>query len=81
MNFDAAMVVNRAKSSNNLLPRYPKNAPQGLPIVEENVDWDVVSERAVTNVVVIKFSHTRSFAGQPARNGEATGFVVDAERG
>lgn len=50
------------------------------PVVD-NEQWRTVSARAIRNVVVIKFCHTRPFDGESAGSGDATGFVVDAEDG
>ncbi|KAK1656694.1 hypothetical protein BDP55DRAFT_739944 [Colletotrichum godetiae] len=43
--------------------------------------WQNSMELVIRNVVSIHFCHTMSFDGQPARSGEATGFVVDAQGG
>lgn len=47
----------------------------------ESQQWQAASTTAIRNVVVIKFCHTRPFDGEAAGGSEATGFVVDADRG
>lgn len=47
----------------------------------ENAEWQATIENVVRNVVSIRFCQTCSFDTDPALNSEATGFVVDAERG
>ncbi len=52
-----------------------------LPPSADTVEWQVTIQIVVRSVVSIRFSHTRPFDGTPARTSEATGFVVDAEKG
>lgn len=47
----------------------------------ETAEWQTCVENVVRNVVSIRFCQTCSFDTDPALNSEATGFVVDAERG
>jgi S1-C subfamily serine protease len=47
----------------------------------EAPEWQATIERVVKNVVAIHFCQTCSFDTDPALSSEATGFVVDAERG
>lgn len=47
----------------------------------DTAEWQATIEKVVKNVVSIRFSQTRSFDTDPALTSEATGFVVDAERG
>jgi S1-C subfamily serine protease len=47
----------------------------------EAPEWQATIERVVKNVVAIHFSQTCSFDTESALTSEATGFVVDAERG
>nr|POE93409.1 pro-apoptotic serine protease [Quercus suber] len=47
----------------------------------DTAEWQATIERVVRNVVSIHFSATCSFDTDPALSSEATGFVVDAERG
>lgn len=57
-------------------------APLALPALgPETAEWQTCVERVVRNVVSIRFCQTCSFDTDPALNSEATGFVVDAERG
>ncbi len=52
-----------------------------LPIGPDTVEWQATIESVVRNVVSIRFSQTCAFDTDPALTSEATGFVVDAERG
>lgn len=47
----------------------------------DTAEWQATIENVVRNVVSIRFCQTCSFDTDPALNSEATGFVVDAERG
>lgn len=47
----------------------------------DSVEWQATIERVVKNVVSIHFCQTHSFDTDSAVASEATGFVVDAERG
>lgn len=44
-------------------------------------EWGDTIQNVVRNVVAIRFSQTCSFDTDPAMSTEASGFVVDAERG
>jgi len=52
-----------------------------LPGLADTAEWQACVERVVRNVVSIRFCQTCSFDTDPALTSEATGFVVDAERG
>ena len=55
-----------------------------LPLAAATADtaeWQATIEKVVRNVVSIHFCQTCSFDTDPAISSEATGFVVDAERG
>lgn len=55
---------------------------QPFPAVgPDTAEWQQTIENVVRNVVSIRFCQTCSFDTDPALNSEATGFVVDAERG
>lgn len=55
---------------------------QVLPVMgPDSFEWQATIENVVRNVVSIRFCQTCSFDTDPALNSEATGFVVDAERG
>lgn len=55
---------------------------QTLPTLgPDTAEWQATIENVVRNVVSIRFCQTCSFDTDPALNSEATGFVVDAERG
>lgn len=47
----------------------------------DSVEWQATIEKVVRNVVSIHFCQTCSFDTDPACSSEATGFVVDAEKG
>lgn len=55
--------------------------PALLPIGPDTAEWQETIQRVVRNVVSIRFCQTCSFDTDPALTSEATGFVVDAERG
>lgn len=55
--------------------------PRLLPAVADTAEWQAAIEKVVRNVVSIRFCQTCSFDTDPALTSEATGFVVDAERG
>lgn len=55
-----------------------------LPLAAATADtpeWQATIEKVVKSVVSIHFCQTCSFDTDPAISSEATGFVVDAERG
>ncbi|KAI1760861.1 Pro-apoptotic serine protease NMA111 [Hypoxylon sp. FL1150] len=56
-------------------PLYPPQAPP------DTVEWQATIEKVVRNVVSIRFCQTCSFDTDAACASEATGFVVDAEKG
>lgn len=51
------------------------------PGVADTAEWQACIEKVVRNVVSIRFCQTCSFDSESALTSEATGFVVDAERG
>lgn len=53
---------------------YPQTAP-------DTAEWQATIENVVKNVVSIRFCQTCSFDTDAACASEATGFVVDAEKG
>lgn len=55
--------------------------PGLAPAITDSVEWQATIENVVRNVVSIHFCQTCSFDTDPAASSEATGFVVDAERG
>lgn len=55
--------------------------PVVLPTARDSAEWQATVESVVRNVVSIRFCQTCSFDTDPALTSEATGFVVDAERG
>ncbi|KAK3307619.1 trypsin-like cysteine/serine peptidase domain-containing protein [Chaetomium strumarium] len=52
-----------------------------LPTGPDTAEWQATIQSVVRNVVSIRFCQTASFDTDPALTSEATGFVVDAERG
>ncbi|RAL60336.1 hypothetical protein DID88_000112 [Monilinia fructigena] len=50
-------------------------------LAADTAEWQAAIEQVVRNVVSIRFCQTCSFDTDPALTSEATGFVVDAERG
>ena len=52
--------------------------PQAAP---DTAEWQATIEKVVRNVVSIRFCQTCSFDTDAACASEATGFVVDAEKG
>lgn len=52
-----------------------------LPASADTAEWQATIERVVRNVVSIHFTQTCAFDTDPPISSEATGFVVDAERG
>lgn len=58
------------------------DGPQLLSnLAADTAEWQAAIEQVVRNVVSIRFCQTCSFDTDPALTSEATGFVVDAERG
>jgi len=52
-----------------------------VPGLADTAEWQAAIEKVVRNVVSIRFCQTCAFDTDPALTSEATGFVVDAERG
>lgn len=50
-------------------------------MLQEPEAWQKTLEKVISNVVSIRFCQTCAFDTDPALTSEATGFVVDAERG
>jgi len=59
----------------------PSQVAQQAAAVEENPDWAVTLERIANSVVSIEVDSTRAFDTEWNSSAQATGFVVDAERG
>lgn len=51
------------------------------PTGADTAEWQATVEKVIKNVVSIHFCQTCSFDTDPAIASEATGFVVDAEKG
>jgi len=62
-------------------PVAPQELVQRAGAVEENPDWAVTLERIASSVVAIDVDSTRAFDTEWNSTAQATGFVVDAERG
>jgi len=56
-------------------------AAEQAAAVEENPDWAVTLQRIASSVVSIDVDQTRAFDTEWNNSAQATGFVVDAERG
>ena len=54
---------------------------QPITATADTAEWQATIEQVVKNVVSIHFCQTCSFDTDGAISSEATGFVVDAERG
>jgi S1-C subfamily serine protease len=65
----------------NQQPAQQGNVAQQAAAVEEDPDWAVTLERIATSVVSIEVDSTRAFDTEWNSTAQATGFVVDAERG
>jgi S1-C subfamily serine protease len=61
--------------------RQAQELGQQAAAVEENPDWAVTLERIASSVVAINVDSTRAFDTEWNSTAQATGFVVDAERG
>jgi S1-C subfamily serine protease len=61
--------------------RQAQELVQQAAAVEENPDWAVTLERIASSVVAIDVDSTRAFDTEWNSTAQATGFVVDAERG
>jgi pro-apoptotic serine protease NMA111 len=59
----------------------PATLAQQATAAEGNPDWSGTLERIVSNVVAINLDQTRAFDTEWNATAQATGFVVDAERG
>jgi S1-C subfamily serine protease len=62
-------------------PRQSEEIAQQAAAVEENPDWAVTLARIASSVVAIDVDSTRAFDTEWNSTAQATGFVVDAERG
>ena len=56
-------------------------AAEQAAAIEENPDWAVTLQRIASSVVSIDVDQTRAFDTEWNNSAQATGFVVDAERG
>ena len=84
--------INGKESAGDNTPEIPSSPPLELeeedsallPSVigtHDTAEWQQTIEGVVRNVVSIRFCQTCAFDTDPALTSEATGFVVDAERG
>src|SRR6187551_3984399 len=64
-------------------PGITPDAPEVLPVapLREDATWRATLERIAQGVVAIKIDSTRAFDTEWNTSAQATGFVVDAERG
>ncbi|MBA3563937.1 MAG: trypsin-like peptidase domain-containing protein [Gammaproteobacteria bacterium] len=64
------------------VPQQPEAAPRILPVPEAaSPEWSDTLERVSSGVVSIRVDGTRAFDTEWNQSAQATGFVVDAERG
>lgn len=57
-------------------------APFYPPVAQpDTAEWQATVENVIRNVVSIRFCQTAAFDTEAALTSEATGFVVDAEKG
>lgn len=63
------------------LDELPASAQHIAGAVHDTAEWQKTIESVVKNVVSIHFCQTCSFDTDPAVSSEATGFVVDADKG
>ena len=69
-----------ARSEYSVLDELPAAAHVAIS-GQDTVEWQKTIESVVKSVVSIHFCQTCSFDTDPAISSEATGFVVDAEKG
>ncbi len=62
-------------------PRCSLRPPADRAAAEENPAWDSTLERIASSVVSIEIDQARAFDTEWNQSSQATGFVVDAERG
>ena len=58
-----------------------EDRPVMAAAMADTAEWQAAIEKVVRHVVSIRFCQTCSFDTDPALTSEATGFVVDAEKG
>ncbi|MEJ0006392.1 MAG: serine protease [Steroidobacteraceae bacterium] len=63
------------------MPAQPATLAQQATAAEGNPDWSGTLERIVSSVVAINIDEVRAFDTEWNATAQATGFVVDAERG
>lgn len=72
-------VENGVSTHHTVEQEHPATA--GLLSERESEAWQRAIEKVVRCVVSVKFSHPYSFDTETSKTSEATGFVVDAEKG
>lgn len=72
--------ANGYPNSTDVESDFEENAAHVLPTAD-TAEWQKTIEKVVKNVVSIHFCQTCSFDTDSAVSSEATGFVVDAEKG
>ena len=80
----SSLVEGDETPSNGLYSSDSEVEPRMLPLAAATADtaeWQATIEKVVRNVVSIHFCQTCSFDTDAASSSEATGFVVDAEKG
>ena len=80
----STLVEGDGTPSNGFYSSESEGSPRPLPLAAATADtaeWQATIEKVVRNVVSIHFCQTCSFDTDAASSSEATGFVVDAEKG
>jgi pro-apoptotic serine protease NMA111 len=79
----AASVTTPATGTATTNAAVAHNVPLAIPVGEEAsaADWAATLERIASSVVAIQIDQTRAFDTERNVSAQATGFVVDAERG
>jgi hypothetical protein len=80
---ETTTVTIRDKAEHEIGPQH-SDAKDRLSMLQgglEATDWEATIQNVITSVVSIQFCYPLSFDGNKARRFQATGFVVDADRG
>jgi S1-C subfamily serine protease len=80
---DMSLSESTDPTQNGITSLVEKSAPSktGLLSESESEAWQRAIEKVVRSVVSVKFSHPYAFDTEISKTSEATGFIVDAERG
>jgi pro-apoptotic serine protease NMA111 len=77
----ALLLACAAQAAQPAAPVAPQAAAVAVAAGEQGADWARTIERIATSVVTIRVDQTRAFDTERNETAQATGFVVDAERG